>query len=102
MFLYVTWFDSPKEFWLEFRRIEETAELNTPDGKYFIAHSKIPRGWRVRYKDVKDQLLEVGLTWKKIKASHQLNREQLAAVCHILHAKPVRWTPLSRHQKYHS
>ncbi len=86
-FLFVTWYENPKEYWLEFRRVEDTAKIITPDGKHFIAHSRIPRGWRVRYNDIKSDLSKVGLTWKVIKRNKQLNKRQLQAVCRLLRVK---------------
>jgi|GEM_PF-1530335 HKD family nuclease len=88
VFLYVTWDDNPKKYYVEFRRVEETVELDTPDGKYFIAHSKIPYGYSLRYSEVKKRFEEVGLTWKIIKASRQLNSDQLQATSRLLHVKP--------------
>lgn len=87
MLLFVTWYDNPKEYWLEFREVKDTAEITTPDGKHFIAHSRIPHGWRVRYDDIKSELSRVGLTWKEIKRNKQLNKRQLQVVCRLLHVK---------------
>ncbi len=87
VFLYVTWYDNPKKYYVEFRRVEDTVELDTPDGKYFIAHSKIPYGYSLQYSEVKKRFEEVGLTWKIIKASRQLNSDQLQATSRLLHVK---------------
>ena len=88
VFLYVTWYDNRQEYWVEFRRVKETAVIDTPDGKYFIAHSKVPHSHRLRYSKVKEQLAEVGLTWKIIKASRQLNSDQLQTTSRLLHVRP--------------
>ncbi len=88
VFVYVTWYDNPKEYVLDFRRVEETAELHTPDGTHFIAHSHIPHGWWVKYRKVKRELAQVGLTGKKVRTDRYLSRSQIEVLCRLLRLKP--------------
>lgn len=85
--LLVTWIDNPREYVLEFLRVEKTAEIETPDGKYFMAYSRVPHGWRRRYDDISQELSKVGLTRKKIKSDKNLTRPQLETLCRLLHVK---------------
>jgi HKD family nuclease len=76
-----------KTCWLEFRRVVDAVEIETPDGKYFIAHSAIPHARSRRYNTVKPKLEEVGLTLKRIKSNRRLSEKQIEVLCRILHIK---------------
>jgi len=73
------------DYWLEFRSIEDDAEIQTLDGRYFVAHSAIPYSWRVRYSNVKDELKKAGITWKLLASSRIIKDEQLDVFCRVLH-----------------
>jgi HKD family nuclease len=75
------------QFKLGFYKIEATAELETPDGRYFIAASHIPYSKIVDYGNVKDELRKVGLTWKKLRGYRSLNKDQTAMLCQVLHIR---------------
>ena len=88
VFLYVTWYaPKPKDYWLEFHQVRDTTQIETPDGKYFVAHSRVPSGWRLRYEDVKQELAQIGLTWNKIRSCPIIKSHQLETLCHLLHIK---------------
>lgn len=80
-------FVNARECWLEFRRVEDAVEIETPDGKYFVAHSAVPYAWRGRYDAVKRELAEVGLTSKRIKSNRKLTEKQIEVLCRLLHIK---------------
>jgi HKD family nuclease len=83
-------FDSPKECWLEFRRVEEAVEIETPDGKYFIAHSRVPHGWCRKYEEIKQDLIQVGLALEASTSDRNLSAKQAEILCRLLHIKPQR------------
>lgn len=87
VFLYVVFGARPKEYWIRFHRIRDSVELVTPDGNYFIAHSRLANGWWRRYDKVKAELDLVGLTWKKIEADAILNERQIEVLCRLLHVR---------------
>lgn len=70
-----------------FRRIEGFVELDSQDGKYHFAHSRIPYCWQVMYSEIKHDLAEVGLTFKKMRSDRYLNDAQLETVCRLLRVK---------------
>jgi hypothetical protein len=80
-------FVNARECWLQFRRVEEAVEIETPDGKYFVAHSAVPYGWLRRYDTIKRELAEVGLTLKRIKSNRKLSEKQIEVLCRLLHIK---------------
>ena len=91
LLVYVTYWDdeakSPDEYRIEFHRVEDSTEIQTRDGKYFVAHSRVPHTWSVKYGDAKKELRKVGLTWKKIQSDRFLNEEQIRTLCRLLHVK---------------
>jgi HKD family nuclease len=80
----------PREPWLRFVEVKEWAPLlETPDGKYFLAYSRVPYSRERPYDgEVRRELGRVGLSLKRIKAGAALNREQLEELCRLLHVKP--------------
>ncbi|MBI5877894.1 MAG: phospholipase D family protein [Chloroflexi bacterium] len=74
-------------FQVQFRRIEDTIQLKTDDGTYFIAHSQIGNGQRRKYSLVKQELKQIGLTWDRIKKDPVLTQEQLKVLCELCHLK---------------
>jgi HKD family nuclease len=88
LFLYVTWYNSKSNgYLLDFQLARDTAVLDTPDGEYFMAHSRVPHSWSVSYASVKTELSAIGLTWKKIQSCPALNSAQINSLCRILHVK---------------
>jgi len=83
----VEWSPRAKDYVLDFRTIEETAIIETPDGKYFVAHSHIASGWYQEYGKLKSKLAEIGLTPKKIKSDRFLTPYQVEALCRFLRVK---------------
>jgi HKD family nuclease len=87
----VTTRQRPREYWLELIRVVDKAVLDTPDGKYFIAHARVSYSRACLYdEEIKGELRRVGLTWAKIKRHASLNVMQLETLCRILHVKPQR------------
>ncbi len=76
-----------KRYCLQFRRIEDAVEIETRDGKYFIAHSAVPHGWNSNYDTIKRELAKIGLTLKKIKSNRYLNEKETETLCRLLHVK---------------
>jgi HKD family nuclease len=79
---------NPKSYEISFRRTEHTACIETPDGKYHLAHSKVPYGWCREYSVIKEELKTAGLTQNKIKSDRSLNTEQLLLFCRLLRIRP--------------
>jgi HKD family nuclease len=78
---------SPDEYRIEFHRVDDSAVIQTRDGRYFVAHSRVPYTRSVKYGDVKRELCKVGRTWKKLRSDKFLNEEQIEALCQLLHVK---------------
>jgi len=77
----------PKEYDLELHQVRDTAQIETPNGKYFVAHSRVPGGRRLRYGDVKQELAKVGLTWDRIRSQPIIKTDQLVTLGRLLHIK---------------
>lgn len=77
--------DGPGRRWIEFARVVDTAELDTPDGKYFIAYERIPGGWKRNFDRIKQDLKDVGLTLRRLESGGKLNRAQLERLSRMLH-----------------
>ena len=87
--LYVTWYDRKSMvYWIEFHAVRDTAIIDTPYGKYFVAHSRIPGGWCVKYEDVREEIRKTGITWKKMQSWAAITNDQLDTLCRLLHIKP--------------
>lgn len=87
--LHVTSGMGPREFWLSLVEVKDDARLDTQDGKYFLAHARVPYSRERRYdKEVRSALALVGLKWARIKSQPALNWEQLGEVCRLLHIRP--------------
>lgn len=84
---------SAADFEIGIYKVEDSAELKTPDGKYFVAYSHIPYSKIVRYGDVKTELRSIGLTWRRLKGNRFLNKEKMIKMCALFHMK---WTTLIR------
>jgi len=83
--------DSARKFWIEFVRVVDKTMLDTLDGKYFVAYTRVPYSRAQQYDEaVKRELKRVGLTWGKIEDQASLNRMQVETLCRILHVKPER------------
>lgn len=82
--------DRAREYLLELISVVDKAMLDTPDGKYFVAYTRVPYSRAKRYYEVKSELNRAGLKWGDIKENVSLNRVQLEALCRILHVKPER------------
>jgi len=69
---------------LDSHRIEEWAEIDTPDGKYFIAHNHILYSRTRDYRKIKNELRKVGFTWKKLQRDRYLTKDQVKEFCILL------------------
>lgn len=90
--IYVTYNESGKkqlhaDYSISINRIEDSVELETADGKYFVAFSKIPYSRELRYGDIKTELSKVGLTWKKLSSDRFLSKSQIEMLCSMLRIK---------------
>lgn len=89
--LHVTPSSRPREFWLSIVEVKDDALLDTPDGKYFLAHARVPYSRERLYDEgAKRALALVGLKWGRIKSQPTLSREQLEELCRLLHVRPER------------
>lgn len=78
------------DYWIELHQVQDHAEIKTEEGKYFIAHSKIPNTRRISYEDARSLLIQVRLGFDNLYSSRLLNRSQLGAICEIVHISPER------------
>ncbi len=90
--VYVTYNKSGKrknhdDYSISINQIEDSAELKTADGKYFVAFSKIRYSKELRYGDIKTELNKAGLTWKKLSSDRFLNKAQIKLFCSLLRIK---------------
>lgn len=90
--VYVTYNKSDKrknhdDYSISINQIEDSAELETADGKYFVAFSKIRYSKELRYGDIKTELTKEGLTWKKLSSDRFLNKAQIELLCSLLRIK---------------
>jgi len=77
------------EHWLNFEIVRDEAVLDTPDGKYFLARSRVRYSRERRYdEEVGRALKTVGLSLKTLKSEPALNRTQLFELCRLLHVRP--------------
>lgn len=79
------------DFSISFNRIEDSTELETDDGKYFVAFSKIPYSRTLRYGDVKSKLSKAKLTWEKLSSDRFLSKDQTKVLCNLAQMK---WSTL--------
>jgi hypothetical protein len=92
LIIYITCYKDPdetpkEEYYIEFRIVEDSAEIKTPDGKYFIAHSRIPYTRKIQYGNIMNELRKSGLSWKKMKSDRYINKKQLTVICNLFHVK---------------
>ena len=86
--LIVTDLDDSNEFTIEWHHVKDSTDaVMTPDGKYFIAHTKVPGGRRYPLAKVKKDLALVGLPLKKVKSDRYLSDLQIDTICRLLHVK---------------
>lgn len=79
----------PREHWFSFVAVRDEAALDTPDGRYFLAHSRVRYSRERRYDgEVARVLKAIGLNLKKIQSGPTLNRTQVEEFCRLLHVRP--------------
>ena len=72
---------------LEFCRVREFSDsIETKDGKYFVAHSKVGKSWSRDFSKIKSELRGLGLTRKTLRSERYLNRRQVLGLAQLLHA----------------
>lgn len=74
---------SRADYYLELDRVQESAVIKTPDGKYFIAHSKIPGTCRIKFGKARSALRQVGLNWEKLLSNRALAKRQMEVICNL-------------------
>jgi HKD family nuclease len=94
--IYVTHYGNSKrhprdEFSISLNRIEDSVILETDDGKYFVAFSKIPYSREKRYGELKAELSKIGLTWKQLSSDKSLNEKQIKMLCDLFQ---IKWSTL--------
>lgn len=75
---------------LEFRRVEQVLDLETPDGRYLLAHSKVRGGWQITYGEIRADLLRWGLCQSDLKKKGTppcLTQQQLKTLCRKMHVQ---------------
>lgn len=77
-----------RKYLIELSRVRASVQIETDEGKYFVAHSRVPRGWCVGYDKVLEDLARAGLEWKAIKADTSLNEKQIGILSRLLHVRP--------------
>jgi len=82
--LFMDWRHPPT---LEFHQSQETANISTTDGNYFLASSKLPNSQRVKYEgSIANELNRIGLSKRKLKNDRNLNRLQYLECARLMHA----------------
>lgn len=78
---------------ISINRIEDSVELETADGKYFVAFSKIPYSSELKYGDIKAELSKgkLGLIWKKLSSDRFLNKIQIELLCKLF---GIKWSTI--------
>jgi HKD family nuclease len=80
---------SDKDYLIEFCGVREYLDsIETSDGKYFVAHSKLRKSWSRRFSTIKSELRQLGLTRKKLASDRYLNRKQMLGLARLMHAEP--------------
>jgi HKD family nuclease len=81
---------SDRNYRIEFCRVREYLDsIETSDGRYFVAHSKLRKSWSRRFSTIKSELRQLGLTKKKLESDRYLNRKQRLGLARLLHAEPA-------------
>lgn len=89
LLLLVTRAGGTREHHLSLAAVRDEAVLDTPDGKYFLARSRVRYSRERRYdEEVGRALKAVGLSLKGLKSNPALSRAQLEACCRLLHVRP--------------
>lgn len=85
--LMVSAWPSDRRFQLEFCRVRDYVDsIATKDGKYFVAHSKVPRSWSRDFSKLKSELRKLGLTKTSLQSERYLNHKQIVGLAQLLHA----------------
>lgn len=84
-------FDSSGDYTLEFHRVRDYHDsILTADGKYFIAHLKIPGSWSRSFRSIRTGLRRVGLTKKKLESDRYLNQQQISVLADLMRTNQAR------------
>ena len=78
----------PKDdFVISINQVEDSAEFQTADGKYFVAFSRIPYSKTLRYGDKKEEFKDARLFWNKLNSDRFWHKEEVEVLCKLLHLK---------------
>jgi HKD family nuclease len=91
--LRVSAWPSDGKFLLEFCRVRDYLDsISTKDGKYFVAHAKVPRSWSRDCSKIKSELRKLRLTKNKLQSERYLNHKQIVGLARLLHADLAKLT----------
>ena len=78
----------PKDdFVISINQVEDSAEFQTADGKYFVAFSRIPYSKTLRYGDKKEEFKDARLFWNKLNSDRFWHKDEVEVLCKLLHLK---------------
>jgi hypothetical protein len=80
------------EFYISLNRIEDSVILETADGKYFVAFSKIPYSREKQYGELKAKLSKIDLAWKQLSSDRSLTEKKVNMLCDLFQ---IKWSTLT-------